>query len=78
MNKKKSFKLARFRDKSIEQQCFDDIRVNIKRMCVLKHRERGRNWNRETSLKIQVKTIISRLEKKYGYFLPYNLMKWRK
>jgi competence CoiA-like predicted nuclease len=78
MNSKKSFKLARFRDKSIEQQCFDDIKVNIKRICALKHRESKRSWDLETSLQIQVKTIISHLEKKYGYFLPYNLMKWRK
>lgn len=78
MDLKKSFKLARFRDKSIESQCFDDIKVNIKRICVLKHKENGKNWNNDTTLKIEVKDIISRLEKKYGFFLPYNLMRWRK
>jgi len=78
MDPKKSFKLARFRDKSIEQQCIDDIKVIIKRFCVLKQRENKRNWNSETALKIRVRTIISRLERKYGFFLPYNLMKWRK
>ncbi|MBY8986341.1 MAG: hypothetical protein KGD65_14800 [Candidatus Lokiarchaeota archaeon] len=78
MDPKKSFKLARFRDNSIEQQCFNDIKVNIKRICILTHRERGRDWNLDTTLKIQIRIIISRLEKKYGFFLPYNLMKWRK
>ena len=78
MDPKISFKLARFRDKSIESQCFDDIRVTIKRYCVLKHKESGRKWNDKTALQISVRTIISYLEKKYGYFLPYNLMRWRK
>jgi hypothetical protein len=78
MDPKKSFKLARFRDKSIESQCYDDIRVTIKRYCVLKHKENGRNWSSDATLQIQVKAIMSRLKKKYGYFLPYNIMKWRK
>jgi hypothetical protein len=78
MDPKKSFKLARFRDRSIESQCYDDLKVNIKRYCVLKHRGCGRKWNHDTTLKIPVRTIISRIEKKYGFFLPYNIMKWRK
>jgi len=57
-------------------QCFDDIKVIIKRICVLKHRDSVGKWDNETTLKIQVRTIISRLEKKYGFYLPYNLMKY--
>jgi hypothetical protein len=50
----------------------------IKRLCVLKHKELGRNWNHDTTLKIPIREIISRIEHKYGFFLPYNIMKWRK
>jgi hypothetical protein len=78
MDPKKSFKLARFRDYGIEWDCVYDIKLYIKKYCILKRKKCGRSWNKETRINIPLNFIIPKLEKKYGYFLPYNLMKQKR
>ncbi|MFX0002855.1 MAG: competence protein CoiA family protein [Candidatus Hodarchaeota archaeon] len=68
----KGYKLARFTDKHLSTLCTEDIISCIKEICQ-KHLLKGKELN--DTLKIPLTKIISKLKHKYGFHLPYLLLK---
>ncbi|MFX0039554.1 MAG: competence protein CoiA family protein [Promethearchaeota archaeon] len=68
----KGYKLARFTDKNLSTLCTEEIVSCIKKICQ-KDLLKGKELN--NTLKIPFRKIISKLKHRYGFHLPYLLLK---
>ena len=73
----KKYKLARFRDVNVEWSCIKEINRYIADFCkqqLIKKKKK----EELLSLKIPMRDIISNFKDKYGYYIPYNALRWKK
>ena len=73
----KKYKLARFRDVNVEWSCIKEINQYITEVC---NQKLSKKKKREELifLRISSRDIISHFKKKYGYYIPYNALRWKK
>ncbi len=73
----KKYKLARFRDVNVEWSCIREINQYISDICKQKLNKKKKR-EELISLRIPANDIISQVKDKYGYYIPYNALKWTK
>ena len=73
----KKYKLARFRDVNVEWSCIKEINQYISDICKQKLSKKKKK-EELISLRIPTRDIISHFKDKYGYFIPYNALRWKK
>ena len=73
----KKYKLARFRDVNIEWSGIKEINQYITDIWKQKLSKKKKK-EELISLRIPTKDIISHVKDKYGYYIPYNALRWKK
>ncbi len=73
----KKYKLIRFRDVNVEWSCIKEINQYISDICKQKLSKKKKR-EKLISLRIPANDIISQVKDKYGYYIPYNALKWKK
>lgn len=73
----KKFKLARFRDVNVEWSCIKQINQYISEICKERLSKKKKKTKLDT-IKIPTREIISHFKDKFGYYIPYNTLKWKK
>ena len=73
----KKYKLARFWDVNVEWSCIREINQYISDICKQKLSKKKKR-EKLISLRIATKDIISHFKDKYGYYIPYNALRWKK
>ncbi|MFX1418465.1 MAG: competence protein CoiA family protein [Promethearchaeota archaeon] len=68
----KGYKIARFSDKHVSSLCTEQIILGIKEIC---RRSLLNGKAIEDEIKIPISSIISKLRNRYGFHLPYLLLK---
>ena len=71
----KKYRLARFRDINLEWSCIKEINQYITDVCKQKLSKKKKKVE---TLKIPTKDITSHFKNKYGYYMPYNALRWKK
>ncbi|KKN32026.1 hypothetical protein LCGC14_0817850, partial [marine sediment metagenome] len=64
----KGYKLARFMDKNVSISCTEQLIISIRTICL-------EDSSTDTEIKIPTDSIIETVKEKFGYFLPYLLLK---
>ncbi len=64
----KGYKLARFMDKNVSISCSEQLIISIRTFC-------HEDSSTDTEIKIPADSIIETVGEKFGYFLPYLLLK---
>jgi hypothetical protein len=70
----KKKKLARFFDKNLKHLCFEHINENIKNYCIKYQKTDGNG----VLVKIPLDEIINPIKNRFGYNLPYSLIRFSK
>lgn len=73
----KKYKLARFRDVNVEWACIKEINQYISDVCKQRLSKKKRK-KQLISLRIPTRDIIACFKDRYGYYIPYNTLKWKK
>ena len=68
----KGYKLARFMDKHVSILCVEEINRFLRDLCRKSSRKKNK---KDAVLKIPINSIISSIEKRFGYYLPYIILK---